>query len=357
MAGLMSVAACNGSPPASTVIPAPSAPPAADLLAGVSIPTDFHLTYQKHFLAEESLAQNVGYVTKLLSGQGDVVLKPSVMASLHETDTFCADLCSSDEIVNNNDRYTRNDQSSWNVDHGVDLNTYDWTAILPSTLRQADAISVAGTERIDGALTWVVDARTPNGQAFRVWLRQDNDYPVQLTSSPHSKTPYLDITIKLTDFDRERKISIPTRNQLNPLYWGTQIHLEQPIPIEGGSVIVHPSVYNCHGGADLYDSETAGYFVLIPLTYVAGTKPLAIDPRSWAVYDAVGIPFPAEPAGTLIAQTVPPGQSRSGDLCFLLPWNHNGFALVGHLPGGIVTSFVGNVRLPDATGTASPEGT
>ena len=75
------------------VLPAASAPPAAQLLAHASSPIDAHLTYQTHYWAEGPLAAGGGYVKKLWSGAGELVLKPKLMASLRETNTFCYSLC------------------------------------------------------------------------------------------------------------------------------------------------------------------------------------------------------------------------------------------------------------------------
>ena len=163
------------------VLPATSAPPAAQLLTEALSPTDAHVTYQTHFWAEGPLAGGSGYTKKLWSGAGNMVLKPKLMASLREANTFCYDLCPLNEIVDGQDRYTQSDQSSWAVDHAVGIETYAWSPILPTRLSQATRGRVVGVERIGGAQTWVIDADMPSGQAFRVWLRQDDGYPVQLT--------------------------------------------------------------------------------------------------------------------------------------------------------------------------------
>ena len=212
------IVACGGGPVSTGVLPAASAPPAAQLLAHASSPTDAHLTYQTHYAAEGLLAAGGGYVKKLWAGVGDLALKPKLMASLRETDTFCYDLCPLNEIIDGQDRYTKSDQSSWGVDHAVGIDTYAWSAILPSTLGQATGGRVAGVQRLDGAQTWVIDADMPGGQAFRVWLRQDDGYPVQLTSSPNQKTPYLDLKVNLSEFDRGIQITVPPRNELDPRY-------------------------------------------------------------------------------------------------------------------------------------------
>ena len=44
--------ACGGGPVSTGVVPAASAPPAAELLAAASSPVDAHLTFQTHYLAE-----------------------------------------------------------------------------------------------------------------------------------------------------------------------------------------------------------------------------------------------------------------------------------------------------------------
>jgi hypothetical protein len=360
LAALYCFAACGEASPGASIVPAPSAPPARELLGRVAIPKDFQITYRTHYLAAGPLRANSNpYVERLWSGSGEIILQPKLIASLHETNTFCADLCPVDEIVDGTDRYTRAPQSSWGLDHEIGLDNYYWSAILPSTLRQATAVRVAGQQRLDGHQTWVVDAQMPDGQPFRVWLRQDDGYPVRLTSSPNAKTPYMDIEIDAAKFDSGIVISDPPRNQLFPLYWGTEYHREQPIPLDGGSVTIQVSVYNCHGGGELDDSLDSGFFVLIPFTYQAAAKPLAIDPGEWHIYDAFGHPYQAQPLETaplLVAESVPPGESRSGDMCFFLPWNQDGLALVGDLPGGFVTSFVGGVSLPASSGQASPAG-
>ena len=360
LAALCCGAACDGSSRAGAILPAPSAPPADQLLAGVSVPSDYQIRYQTHYLAEGPLGLNRNsYVERQWSGSGEVVLQPKLRANLHEINTFCADLCPVDEIVDGTDRYTRAPQSSWGLDQDIGLDYYNWSAMLPSRLWQATAVRVAGQQPLDGHQTWVVDGRMPDGQPFRVWLRQDNGYAVRLTSSPNAKTPYLDVQIDASDFDRGISISPPPRQALDPLYWGTQHNREHPFPLGGGSVTVHLTIYNCHGGSELDDSLDSGFFVVIPFTYTAGAKPLAVDPGVWLIYDTFGHPYQAQSAGTgrrLVAQTVPPGESRSGAMCFFLPWNQNGFALVGDLPGGFVTSFVGGVLLPDSSGHASPAG-
>lgn len=351
---------CGGTSPAGAILPAPSAPPADQLLGHVSVPRDYEISYRTHYLAEGPLRPHTNpYVERKWSGSGDLVLQPKLMANLHETNTFCADLCPVDEIVDGTDRYTRAPQSSWGLDQDIGLDNYYWSAMQPSMLRQATAIRVAGQQRLDGHQTWVVDGQMPDGQLFRVWLRQDNGYAVRLTSSPNAKTPYLDIQIDASDFDRGISISPPPRQALDPLYWGTQYNREHPIPLGGGSVTVHLTIYNCHGGSELDDSLDSGFFVVIPFTYTAGAKPLPVDPGVWLIYDTFGHPYQPQSAGAgqrLVAQTVPPGESRSGAMCFFLPWNQDRFALVGNLPGGFVTSFVGGVRLPDSSGQGSPAG-
>jgi hypothetical protein len=349
------IAACGGGPVTNGILPAPSAPPAARLLAQASSPTDAHITYQTHFLAEGPLATGGGYVKQLWSGTGDLVLKPKLMASLRETNTFCYDLCPLNEIINGQDSYTKSDQSSWGVNHALDINTYAWSAILPSQLGLATGGRVAGVESLDGAKTWVIDAHMPGGQAFRVWLRQEDRYPMQLTSSPNQKTPYLDLKVNLSAFDRGRQISIPPRNELDPRYWGTEYN--GPIPLDGGTVTINQTMYDCNGGGVLDDSRSDGYFVLVPFTYTAGMKPLVVDPSVWTLYDTFGHPYPAQPLGSapkLGAQQVPAGASRSGDLCFVVPWGQDNLTIVGDLPGGLATHFVGGVRRPDASRTAKP---
>ena len=93
------IAACGGAAVSTGVLPAPSAPPAARLLAQASSPTDAHITYQTHFGAEGPLAAGSRYVKKLWSGAGEIVLKPKLMASLRETDTFCYDLCPLNDVI------------------------------------------------------------------------------------------------------------------------------------------------------------------------------------------------------------------------------------------------------------------
>jgi len=343
--------ACGGGSVSTGVLPAASAPPAAQLLAHASSPTDAHLTYQTHYWAEGPLAGGGGYVKKLWSGAGELVLKPKLMASLRETSTFCYSLCPLNEIIDGHDRYTKSDQSSWGVDHAVGIDTYAWSAILPSRLGQATGGRVAGGEGFDGTKTWVIDADMPGGQAFRVWLRQDDGYPVQLTSSPNQKTPYLDLKVNLSAFDRGIQISVPPRNELDPRYWGTEYN--GPIPLVGGTVTIHPAIYDCNGGDGWDDSRSDGYFILVPFSYTSGAKPLVIDPAVWTLYDTFGHPYPAQALGSapkLGAQQVPAGASRSGDLCFVVPWSQDNLTIVGALPGGLVTHFVGGLRRPDASG-------
>jgi len=349
------IAACSGGAVSTGVRPAPSAPPAAQLLVEASTPTDAHLTYQTHFWAEGPLAAGGGYVKKLWSGAGDIVIKPKLMASFRETDTFCYDLCPLNEVIDGEDRYTKSDQSSWGVDHTVGIETYAWSAILPSRLSQATGGRVVGMERIYGANTWVIDADMPDGQAFRVWLRQDDGYPVQLTSSPNEKTPYLDLKVNLSSFDRGIQISVPPRNELDPRYWGTEYN--GPIPLDGGTVTIHQAMYDCNGGDYWDDSRSDGYFVLVPFTYTAGAKPLVLDPAVWTLYDTFGHPYPAQQLGSapkLGPDQVPAGSSQLGDLCFVIPWSQDNLTIVGALPGGLATHFVGGLRRPDTSGTANP---
>lgn len=350
-------ASCTGASSEAAIVPVASPPPAAQVLAAVATPADFQITYRTHHLAEGPLTvKTAAYVQRTWSGSGRVVLEPGFKASLHETNTFCADGCPVDEIVDGTDRYTKAPGTSWSVDHGIGLENYYWSAILPSTLRQATDARLVGAQSVGGHDAWVVDARIA-GQAFRLWLRRDDGYPLRATSSPNAKTPYVDIEIDATDFDRGLAISVPTREQLNPLYWGPQYRPEEPIPLDGGSVTVGIQVKNCHGGPELYDELDSGFFDLVPFTYRAAAKAVAVDPAAWRVYDAFGRPYPPVPQGVaaaLVAKTVPPGQSRSGALCFLLPFNENEFALVGDLPGGLVVGFIGGVLLPDSSGVASP---
>ena len=352
-------AACSGGSLPASISPLSSAPPASEVLGRLAAPRDFHISYVTHFLVEGPLGVNTrAYMKKTWSGSGNVVLQPRLIANVHETNSFCADLCPLDEIVVDTDRYTKGMQSAWNVDHGIALDNYYWTAILPSVLSRASPVRVAGQQRVDGHQTWVVDARMADGQAFRVWIRQDDAYPVRLESAPNAKTPYVHIEIDLSAFNRGLTIEPPPRDALDPLFWGTEYNRERAIPLNGGSVTVHASVYNCHGGPELYDSVDTGFFVLVPFTYTAGNIPLRVDPGAWRVYGTFGRPYEQQPVGTghqLVEQSLRSTHSISGDLCFLLPWNENRFALVGNLPAGIVTSSVGGVLLPDSSGQASPQ--
>ncbi len=151
-------------------------------------------------------------------------------------------------------------------------------------------------EGFDGTKTWVIDADMPGGQAFRVWLRQDDGYPVQLTSSPNQKTPYLDLKVNLSAFDRGIQIGVPPRNELDPRYWGTEYN--GPIPLDGGTVTIHQAMYDCNGGDGWDDSRSDGYFILVPFSYTSGAKPLVIDPAVWTLYDTFGHPYPAQALGS-----------------------------------------------------------
>jgi hypothetical protein len=347
------VGACETTQPASRLRPAPSAPAAGQLLSRLQTSNlnDFHITYAAHLWAEGPLSHSNGSITVRFSVAGTVVVKPKLMANLHETSTFCADLCPADSIVIGEDRYSRSGASSWWLDHGVATDTYRWKMVLPAQLAEAIAPRVVGQETLNGVETWVVDAFDPSGHSFRVWLSQLNGYPVQLTSAPNDRSSFLDIRINLDSFNTGASVEAPPRNQLDPRFWGTEYVREQPIPIAGGTVTIHPAAYDCNGG-DLYDdSRPDVYFVLVPFTYLAAAKPLTVKPGSWTLYDTFGHPYGPQSLGSapkLQAQSIAIGGSASGNLCFLVPWGEDNLTIVGTFPSGVVTSAVGGLRRPDS---------
>jgi hypothetical protein len=349
----VSLGACETAQPASSLRPAPSAPPAGQLLSRLQTSNlnDFHITYTAHLWAEGPLSRSNGSITIRISGAGSVVVTPKLMAKLHESNTFCADLCPSDSIVIGEDRYGRSGASSWWLDHGVATDSYRWNMALPAQLAEATAPRVIGQETLNGVETWVVDAIDPSGHSFRVWLSQVNGYPMQLTSAPNERTSFLDIRINLDSFNTGVLVAAPPKDQLDPRFWGTEYVDEQPIPIEGGTVTIHPAAYDCNGG-DLYDdSRPDVYPVLVPLTYAAGAKPLTVRPGSWVLYDTFGHPYQPQSLGSaprLYVQSVAAGHSVSGNLCFMVPWNEDNLTIVGNFPRGVVTSYVGGLRRPDA---------
>src|SRR5258708_26343985 len=87
--------ACEGSLPTSGIRPVTSAPPAAQLLnhADASDLKDFHVTYTADLWAEGPLSLLRGPTSVRVTGSGSVVLSPTLSATLHQTSTFCADLC------------------------------------------------------------------------------------------------------------------------------------------------------------------------------------------------------------------------------------------------------------------------
>lgn len=361
IAALVCVAACDVSQPAASLRPAPSAPPAGELLSRsqASNLNDFHITYTAHTWAEGPLTPLGSSITVRLAGAGSVVMSPTLMAKLHETTTFCADLCPIDSIVVGEDRYSKSPNSSWGLDHGVPTDSYLWSLILPSRLARASTPRVVGEETLNGVATWVVDGTDASGHSFRVWLSQKSDYPVQLESAPNERTSFLDIRINLDAFNSGVAVVAPPRDQLDPLYWGTAYVGEHPIPLAGGTVTIHGPAYDCNGGNTYDDSRSDVYFVLIPFTYTAGAKPLTINPDSWTLYDTFGHPYRAESLGTapkLVTQSIPVGQSRDGDLCFLVPWSQDKLTIVGDFPSGVVTSFVGGLRRPDSVSQVAPSG-
>ena len=294
-----------------------------------------------------------GWISALHSGQGNVSVSPALRAALHETNTFCADRCPDDLIVVGESRYTKSPGTSWWLERGVPLDSYLWSLILPSSLTNASGSRVAGQQTLDGQATWVIDAQSTDGHLFRVWLRKKDGYPVQLESAPHEKTSFLDLYIKLDNFNSGVAIDAPPREQLDPRFWGTEYTREHAIPIEGGKVTIHQAGNDCDGASTYDDSRPDVYPVLVPFTYSAGSGPLVIDPDVWTLYDTFGHPYPAQPLGTaprLRALTVPVGHSVSGDLCFLVPWTQDNLTIIGNFGSGVITSFVGGLRRPDSTG-------
>jgi hypothetical protein len=347
------VVACGGSQPASSFRLAPSAPPAGELLSRSqsSNLNDFHITYTAHLWAEGPLSRLNSSITVRSSGAGSVVVGPKLMAELHETSTFCADLCPVDLIVVDGDRYSKSGSSSWWLDHGVAADSYLWSMVLPSRLAKAIAPRVVGEETLDGVETWVVSAIDPSGHSFRVWFSQKDGYPVQLESAPNEKTSFLDLHVNLDHFNTGVVVAAPPEDQLDPVFWGTEYVREHPIPLAGGTVTIHIAGYDCNGADTYDDSRSDVYFVLVPFTYAAEATALTIDPGLWTLYDTFGHPYRAEELGTaprLVMQTIPPGQSRSGDLCFLVPWSEDRLTIVGDFPSGVVTSFVGGLQPPDS---------
>jgi hypothetical protein len=349
---LACVGACE-TQPASSLRPAPSAPPAGQLLSRLQASNlnDFHITYTTHLWAEGPLSRSNGSITVRSSGVGSVVVKSTLMATLHETSTFCLDLCPADLIVIGEDRYSKSGGSSWWLAHGVAADTYLWKMVLPAQLAKAIAPRVVGQETLNGVETWVVDAIDPSGHSFRVWLAQVNGYPLQLTSAPNENTSFLDIRINLDSFNTGVLVAAPPKDQLDPLFWGTEYLREQPIPIGGGTVTIHNAAYDCNGG-DLYDdSRPDVYSVLVPFTYVAEAKPLNIKPGSWTLYDTFGHPYGPQSLGSapkLQAQSIAGGRSVSGNLCFLVPWGEDKLTIVGTFPSEVVTSYVGGLRQPNS---------
>lgn len=349
------VVACGGSSPVAGVEPAPSAPPAESLLRMIQTSSlkDFHVTYAAHLWAEGPLSMTGGSISVLHSGQGNVSVSPSLMATLHETNTFCADRCPIDLIVVGESRYTKSPSSSWWLERGVPLDSYLWSAILPSYIAKASGSRVAGQQTLDGVATWVIDAYSRDGHPFRVWLRKKDGYPVQLESAPNEKTSFLDLHITLDSFNRGVEIEAPPKDQLDPRFWGTEYVREHPIPFQGGTVTIHEAGYDCDGASTYDDSRPDAYPVLVPFTYAAGSAPLVIDPGAWTLYDTFGHPYRAHSLGTapkLVAETVSAGHSVSGDLCFLVPWDEDNLTIIGDFRSGVITSFVGGLRRPDSTG-------
>jgi hypothetical protein len=359
IAALVCVAACDASRPAAGLRPARSAPPAGELLSQSqsSNLNDFHIAYTAHLWVEGPLSRLNSSINVRLSGAGSVVLGPNLMATLHETSTFCADLCPVDLIVVNGDRYSKSGISSWWLDHGVATDSYLWSMVLPSRLARAIAPRVVGEETLDGVETWVVTAIDPSGHSFRVWLSQKDRYPVQLESAPNEKTSFLDLRISLDHFNTGVVVAAPPTDQLDPVFWGTEYVRERPIPLAGGTVTIHVAGYDCNGADTYDDSRSDAYLVLVPFTYAAGPTQLTIDPDLWTLYDTFGHPYHAQTLGTapkLEAQSIPAGQSRSGDLCFLVPWGEDRLTIVGNFPSGVVTGFVGGLSRPDSVGQVAP---
>lgn len=353
---IAALVACSCSSQAAAVEAAPSAPPAKSLLsmAQTSTLTDFRLTYAAHLWAEGplSLSLSGGSISVLHSGQGTVSFSPALRAALHETNAFCADQCPVDLIVIGESRYAKSPTSSWWLERGVPLDSYLWSLILPSSLAHASGSRVAGQQTLDGQATWVIDAHSTDGHLFRVWLRKKDGYPVQLESAPNEKTSFLDLHIKLDNFNRGVAIEAPPKDQLDPRFWGTEYTREHPIPFDGGTVTIHQAGNDCDGASSYDDSRPDVYPVLVPFTYAAGSTPLAVDPSAWTLYDTFGHPYRAQPLGTapkLVVQMLAPGQSASGDLCFLVPWSEDNLTIIGNFPGGVITSFVGGLRRPDSS--------
>jgi len=336
-----------------------SAPPGSQLIqrVGALDLSDFHLAYTGH-VESGILLQRRTPVT--FSGAGSVALGQPLKAQLEETTAQCESGCQTELVVVGEDRYRRNlGDASWWVDHGTPVDSYLWTRILPSRLAKASSARVVGQATVKGDPAWIIEGTDELGYPFLVWLRKSDSYPLRYESTPNQKTNFLDIQITLDHFNTGVTVTPPRQDQLSPELWGTSYGRERSIPLDGGGVTVHNPIFDCDGGEFVDDSRPDTYPVLVPFTYAAGGSSLAVDPRVWKVYDDSRQPYSPQTIGSaakLQAQSLPAAGTSSGSLCFLIPWTQNQVTLIGNLASGLVSVYLGGLRRPDQTGTASPTG-
>ena len=148
-------------------------------------------------------------------------------------------------------------------------------------------------------------------------------------------------------FNQAIAVSAPPPSEWSPQFWGQSYRREQPIPVPGGQITVHDHRYDCDGGDSVDDGLPASYPVLALFTYVAASgQTLKVDPKVWTLVGQTGISY--QPVDTGAAPKLTPGvvadgQSAAGGLCFQIPKDESNLTLMGHLPAGTVSVFLGGL--------------
>jgi hypothetical protein len=222
--------------------------------------------------------------------------------------------------------------------------------INPALWLGSSSAHVLGEASIAGSPTWVLELTNRFGRQFKVWIRENDGYPLRYTTSWKNAKGSTYYTNALYErFNLALEITTPdmlNRGIANP---------GAPVALPSGSVIITNVDYDCTGTSSrrpaLHDK-----FVLVTLAFVdTGPSPIAISPDAWRVYgDGVNgaVPVDTGVPGLLRSQTLSPAHRVSGVVVFEVPEDAYQLMAVGHLAGATAVMNAGVGRQKSITITA-----